>query len=107
MLMGRVGVRRESFFLFLTFLPSSLSLSCLPGFFRKAERSLTRLLPRVFLNSGHNDLGKWLLLFALPNCLWIIIPGIIAGVFGNEIVKVLRSSSPATTTKKSKKVKSI
>ncbi|KAL8279016.1 hypothetical protein RQP46_008685 [Phenoliferia psychrophenolica] len=40
--------------------------------------------------TGHNSAWNWWVLFAFPNFQWILIPGIIAVVFGREIATGLR-----------------
>lgn len=70
-----VGVRRA--FPILSFQTCALT--------EKKTDSLTS-----YLNSGHNSRRDWWILFAFPNFQWILIPFIIAVVFGRELAAGLR-----------------
>ncbi|KAK4052068.1 hypothetical protein OIV83_002362 [Microbotryomycetes sp. JL201] len=45
--------------------------------------------------TGHNDRGKWWLLFAIPNGFWLVAPLAIACVFGAELAQGLRFGAKA------------
>ncbi|ORY58332.1 hypothetical protein BCR35DRAFT_309449 [Leucosporidium creatinivorum] len=45
--------------------------------------------------TGQNSQRDWWLLFALPNGLWLVIPGLIAIIFGRELAAGLRAGAKA------------
>ncbi|GAA5996942.1 uncharacterized protein JCM10292_006100 [Rhodotorula paludigena] len=47
--------------------------------------------------TGHNSLRDWIILFAIPNGAWIVVPSILAVVFGMQIARSLRVGAKAKT----------
>ncbi|GAA5850720.1 hypothetical protein JCM8547_009068 [Rhodosporidiobolus lusitaniae] len=47
--------------------------------------------------TGHNSLRDWVVLFAIPNGAWIIVPGILSVIFGRQIARSLRVAAKTKT----------
>ena len=56
--------------------------------------------PNGWGQTGHNSRLRWWVLFAFPNGFWILVPLIIATIFGREIAKGLNLRAASASIKR-------